>query len=264
MHLGCSDPCPPEMIPSIKRLRFRRATYLKKCVHPEVDSNGLVEAILLMTLQLAVNLLVLLQEHESRDRVRAEADETRHPALEHPHQPLLGRDAGDEGQYAFFRRGAHDASLDHVHGTANRGSHKACHQGGAEVGVEVVPHLCSFQQLFLEQVVGCELRGGHQQCPGAVGPDTTEQACHAFFAGHAYQSIDCVFVISFLRRWQRRIILHANIEDVGGIADYAAEEARGGGHEDELEEGRAFGVGVGDIFQFLVDSEPRGAVGDLA
>ena len=50
-------------------------------------------------------------------------------------------------------------------------------------------------------------------------------------------------------------MLHADVEDVGGVSDDAAEEARSGGHGNEGEE-RGLLVGSGDdFFKFLIDAE---------
>lgn len=48
---------------------------------------------LLVSLHSPVNLLVLLQEHESEDRMWAQPNKARYPAFEHPHEALLRRDS---------------------------------------------------------------------------------------------------------------------------------------------------------------------------
>lgn len=96
---------------------------------------------------------MLLQKHESRNRVRPQAHKTRHPALEHPHQALILRDLRNKREDILASLGAHDASLDHINWTADGRRDEAGHEGGGEVGFEIIPHLEPFQQLFLEYVV---------------------------------------------------------------------------------------------------------------
>ena len=52
-------------------------------------------------------------------------------------------------------------------------------------------------------------------------------------------------------------MLHADVEDVGGVAGDAAEEAGGGGYGDERGEGRR----GESFFQGFVDTEAGGGVG---
>lgn len=140
---------------------------------------------LFVALDLPVDLLVLFEEHECRDRVRSQPDEARHPALEDPAQAFLCCNAGDEAHDALLGMCAHDASLDHVHGTADCGRDEASHDGSAEVRGEIVAETGALQELLLEDVVACELRRGHEDCADAVGPDAAEQAAHAFVFDHA-------------------------------------------------------------------------------
>ena len=94
----------------------------------------------------------------------------------------------------------------------------------------------------LEPVVARELRRRHEHGAQAVGPHAAEEAAPAFFAGHAEQAVEGVVVVPALRRGQSGVVLHADVEDVGRVAGYAAEETRGGCHGDEGEEGgRGFG-----------------------
>lgn len=59
-------------------------------------------------------------------------------------------------------------------------------------------------------------------------------------------------------------MLHAHVEDVAGIAGYAAEEAGCGGHGYEGEERGFRFCGCEAFFEGFVDAEARHAVGQLA
>ena len=50
-------------------------------------------------------------------------------------------------------------------------------------------------------------------------------------------------------------MLHADVEDVGGVAGYAAQEAGGGGHCDEVWESRSRGGSGEGLFEGFVDAE---------
>ena len=68
----------------------------------------------------------------------------------------------------------------------------------------------------------------------------------------------------------REVRLHPHVEHVAGVADYAAAEAREGGHQDEAAEGE-FGLGVARggfgreaCLEVFVDAEADGTVSKLA
>ena len=120
------------------------------------------------------------------------------------------------------------------------------------------------QDRALEAVVAGELRRRHEHRPHAVRPHAAEEAAPAFFARHAHQAVNGVLVVSPFGGMERGVVLHAYVEDVGGVAGHAAQEAGGGCHGDEGGEGgRGFGGGEG-FFEFFVDAEAGGAVGQLA
>lgn len=59
-------------------------------------------------------------------------------------------------------------------------------------------------------------------------------------------------------------MLHADVEHVCRVAGYAAEKTAGGGNGDEGGEGGGGARGCEDFFQFAVDAEAGGGVGQLA
>lgn len=176
---------------------------------------------------------MLLEEHECRDRVRAQTDETGNPALEDPAQTFLGGDLRDECNDALLRVGAHDSSLDDIDGGADGGGDEASHDGRGEVGGQVVAEVGALQEFFLENVVAGQLRGGHENGADAVGPHAAEEAAHAFVFDHARETVDGVLVVSALLGREGGVVLHADVEDVGGVACDAAQETGGGGHGDQ-------------------------------
>ena len=165
---------------------------------------------------------MLLKEHERRDRVRAESDETRHPALEDPAQTFLCRDASDEAHDSFLSLRAHHAGLDNVDRTADCGCDESGHDGGGEVGGQVVAEVGALEELLLEDVVACQLRGGHEDCADAIGPDAAEKTAHAFVFYHARETVNGVLVVAALFDRKGRIVLHPHVENVGGVACDAA------------------------------------------
>ena len=129
---------------------------------------------------------------------------------------------------------------------------------------QIVFRGCMLEHGALEAVVAGELRCGHQHGAHAVGPYAAEEAAPAFFARHAYQAVEGVFVVAAFGRRERGVVLHADVEHVRGVASYAAQEARGGGHGDEGGEGGCRFGGCEGFFEFFVDAEAGCAVGQLA
>lgn len=207
---------------------------------------------------------MLLEEQESENRMRAHADEARHPTLKHPAQALGLGDIRDEADDALVLGGAHDARLDHVDGRADGGGHEARHEGRREVRRQVVLQRRAVQQQPLEDVVRGQLAHRHEHRPRRVGPHPAPEAPDAFFARHAHEPVECVLVLASLLQRERRVVLHAHVEDVAGVADYAADEARGRGHGYEGEEGGFLLCGGEAVFEGFVDAEARHAVGHLA
>lgn len=196
--------------------------------------------------------------------MRPDADKTRHPALEHPAQALLPRDIGDQLDHAFFDMRAHDASLDDVHGAADRSRYEAGHEGRGEMRCQVILQRGVVQQHRFEDVVGGQLADGHEDRAGAVGPHAFPQRSDAFFAGHADEPVKGVVVVAPLLGRQRAVVLHPHVEDVAWVAGHAAHEPGDGGYADEGEEG-GFGVRGGEaVFEGFVDAEACHGVGYLA
>lgn len=117
------------------------------------------------------------------------------------------------------------------------------------------------EQQILEHIVRRQLRRGHQHGAHAVRPDAAEERAPAFLACHADQAVDGVAVISPLGRGQSAVVLHADIDDVGGVTGDAAKEAGGGCHGDEDGEGGRARV---EVLEVLVYAEAGGGVGYLA
>jgi hypothetical protein len=180
--------------------------------------------LLFIPLHPPVNLLMLLEEHESSNGMRPKSNETRYPALEDPAQTFFGRDVPDKTDDAFLRLCAHDAGLDHINRTTNRRRDETSHDRSAEMRGKIVAEVGPLQKLRLENIVTCELRRGHEDCADAVGPDAAEQAAHAFVFDHARETVDGVLVVATLLYGEGSVVLHSHVEDVGGIAGDAAEE----------------------------------------
>lgn len=73
-----------------------------------------------------------------------------------------------------------------------------------------------------------------------------------------------MFVVPALCGGEGGVVLHSDVEDVGGVAGDAAHEAGGRGHGYEGREGGLGCAGLEDFFQFFVDAEAGGAVCELA
>lgn len=156
----------------------------------------------LNALQLAVELLVLLQEEERGNGMGTQPDEARYPAPEGPGKALLAADIPqkDKDGLAGARgvRGAHDASLDHIDGTADGRCDETGHKRGREVRAEVVFHTDFLHAHTLEDVVGGELGRGHEDCAGRVWPDAAEKSTEAFRLGHLHQTVEGMSIVAAL------------------------------------------------------------------
>lgn len=212
----------------------------------------------------AIKLLMLLQEQERRYRMRAQPDETRHPSSKHPRDAFRSVHVDQQGPHAFALLGAHDARLDDVHGAADGGGDEAGQEAGAEVRGEVIVQWRVGEYESLEAVVRGELGCRHQDRTHAVRQYAPEKGPPSFLPCHAHQAVDGVFVVAAGGGGQGGVVLHADVEDVGGVAGDAAEEAGGGCHGDEGGEGRGCSGGGGGGFELFVDAEAGGGVGQLA
>lgn len=196
--------------------------------------------------------------------MRANSDETRYPALEHPPQTFLLGDVGNELHHALLDMRAHDSRLDDVDGTAYRRGHEASEERGRKVRRQVILEGRVGQQHALEAVVGCELADGHQHGARRVGPYAFPEARDTFFASHAHHAVQGVLVVSpFLGR-QGRVVLHSNVQNVAGVAGKATQETGYGGHADEGQEGGLRVRGGKTVFEGFVDAEAGHRVGYLA
>lgn len=70
--------------------------------------------------QPTIDLLMLLQEQESDDRVRPQSNEARDPTSEHPSYAFGPIYVGQQPRQPFTLLGAHHARLDDVDGAADR------------------------------------------------------------------------------------------------------------------------------------------------
>jgi len=76
---------------------------------------------------------VLLEEQEREHRMRPNADEARHPALEHPAYALRLRSFSHELENVGVPMRAHDLGLNDVHGRADCRCDKARQERSREV-----------------------------------------------------------------------------------------------------------------------------------
>jgi len=157
--------------------------------------------------------------------MRADADKTRNPAFKHPAETLLFHDFGYVLDEALVVFGAHDAGFYDVDGRADGGCDEACEEGGGEVRGEVVGERRVVEEETLEAVVGGELADGHEDGARGVGPHALPETAGAFFARHAEHAVDGVFVVPAVFAGERRVVLHAYIQDVAWVTCDAAEEA---------------------------------------
>lgn len=211
---------------------------------------------------------MLLKEDKRSNGVRTETNEARHPTTESPCEALLSSDITEQSNNAltaaFSRRSAHDASLDHIDRAADSGSHKSSHEGGREMRSHVIRHAQLLETQALEGIVRGQLRRCHENSTGRVRPHTAEQAGGTFGARHRHQSVNRVAVVTALSGRESGVGLHAHVQNVGGVTSHATDEAGGRGHTDQGEEARRR-VGGGEVvFEFLVDTESCGGVGQLA
>lgn len=129
-------------------------------------------------LQLAINLLMFLQEEERGDGMRTQANETRNPATESPSQAFLAGDITQETQNrktsALRRRSTHHPGFDHINRTADSCRHKPGQERGGKMRQEVIRHADFIDTKTLEAIVGRQLRGRHQHGASRVGPHAAE------------------------------------------------------------------------------------------
>lgn len=196
--------------------------------------------------------------------MRAKSNEARNPTSEHPTHAFGPVDVGQDPRQPFTLLGAHHARLDHIDGAADRGRNKPSQKRSREMRRQVILERSIGEKDPLEAIVRGQLAGRHQDRAHAVRPHAPEQAPPAFFASHAHEPVDGVLVVAPILRHERGVVLHADVEDVGGIAGDAAEEAGCAGHGDEGGEGGCREGGGEDVFEFFVDAEAGGAVGQLA
>ena len=207
---------------------------------------------------------MLFQKQKSSNRMRAQPDKARDPTPKDPAQAFGLVDPRQQPDDAFLLLRTHHPRLDHIHGAADRGRDKAGQEARREMSRQIVFRGRMLQHGALEAVVAGELRRGHQHGAHAVGPHAAEEAAPAFFARHAYQAVEGVFVVAAVGVRERGVVLHADVEHVGWVAGYAAQETGCGGHGDEGGEGgRGFG-GCEGFLEFFVDAEASCAVGQLA
>ena len=79
----------------------------------------------------------------------------------------------------------------------------------------------------LKAVVGGELTCGHETCADAVGTDTSEAVAPSsgLVDSHLIEALKGVSVVSTLGGGEGAVILHADVEDVGGVAGDAAKNS---------------------------------------
>ena len=207
---------------------------------------------------------MLFQEQERDNRMRAQTDEARYPAPEHPFRAFKPIYVRQQSGQPFALFGAHHARLDHVDGAADRRCHETRQERGREMRREVILQRRVGQEHTLEAVVRGQLAGCHQHRAHAVRPHAPEQTPPPFFSCHAYESVDSVLVVAAVMGRERCVMLHPDVEDVGGVTGDAAEEPGCAGHGDEGGEGWCGEGGGEDFFEFFVDAEPGCAVGQLA
>ena len=78
------------------------------------------------------------------------------------------------------------------------------------------------EEHVFDGVVGRELRGVHEDGARGVGGYAAEEGRGAFVAGHAQEAVERVFVVAAGGGRFAHVGLHADVEDVAGVAGYAA------------------------------------------
>lgn len=171
----------PKYVHQKEKEKEKETTFLSQSVFPCGPKN--VKSLYFMlgirdALQLAINLLMFLQEEERRDGMRTQANETRDPATESPSQAFLAGDITQETQNrkpsALRRRSTHHPGLDHIDRTADSCCHESSQERRGEMRQEVIRHADSIDTKTLEAIVGRQLRGRHQHGAGGVGPHAAE------------------------------------------------------------------------------------------
>ena len=143
---------------------------------------------------------------------------------------------------------AHHPRLDHIHGTAHRRRHEPSHETRRKMRRQVIPQRRLLQQYPLKCIVARQLTSRHEYSSHTIRAHPAKQRSPSFFLRHAYQSVYGVFVIPSFLRGEGSIMLHADVEHVGGVAGYAAEETAGGGHGDEGGKRGGGACGAEDLF----------------
>lgn len=165
---------------------------------------------------------MLFQKQKRHDRMRAQPHKTRHPPPKHPAHALDPIDPAQQPPQPLLLLRGHDPRLHHVHGTTDRGSDKPGQETGAEMRGKIILERGSREDDALAAIVTRELARGHEHGAHAVGQDAAEERAPAFVAGHADEAVERVGVVAAGGRGEGGVVLHADVEDVGGVAGYAA------------------------------------------
>ena len=165
---------------------------------------------------------MLFQKQERSNRMRPQPDKTRYPPPKHPSHALSFVYTPQQTNQPLFLLGAHHPRLNHIYRTAYRRRHKPSCETRREMRRQVIRRGRMRQQHSFEPIIARKLRRGHEHCAHTVRPDPAEETAPAFFARHTDQAVEGVVVVPAFGAGQGGVVLHADVENIGRVASYAA------------------------------------------
>lgn len=185
---------------------------------------------------------MLLKEKEGSNGVRTQANKARHPTTESPRKAFLATDITQKTHNgmaaALSRRSAHNASLNHVHRTADGSSHESSHERCCEVCAQVIGHAGLLDTHALEGIVRGELRGSHENRTGGVRPHSAEERTESLCLGHLHEPVECMTVVAALGWREGCVGLHADVHHIGWVTGDTTDEAGCAGHANQGQHAR--------------------------
>lgn len=139
---------------------------------------------------------MLLQCQERDNGLRPNANKTRHPPLKHPPHALGAENMRQQMHNPLIIMRAHHPRLYNIHRRAYRRRHESRHNTCAEMREHVVLHARVLQQRALKSIVRGELPDRHEQGARGIGTYAAPEGCKTFFALHAEEAVEYVFVVS--------------------------------------------------------------------
>lgn len=150
-------------------------------------------------LQFPVNLLMLFQEQERRNRMRSQSYKTRYPSSKHPPYALHPINIGQESRQPLTITRAHNPRLNNIHRTTYRSSHKTSHKTRSEMRRQTVLHRSILNKEPFEAIVRSQLTRSHKHRTHGIWPYSTKERFPALLPRHAYQPINSILIIPPLR-----------------------------------------------------------------